>query len=120
MKQNSSTVTSIANSFPQALLSSESGGLLALGTQPSQNLKESGDNSGSSANLHKSTGSSSKNSGDLRQNYTNRTIEAFNQFSQYTKHTPSDKLDLRCEFDLPRFKDLTKLSEPRFNDADDH
>ena len=44
---------------------------------------------------------------DLRSEYTARTIEALNQFSQYTKSTVTDQLDLRCEFDLPRFKDLT-------------
>ena len=43
---------------------------------------------------------------DLRSEYTNRTVEALNQFSQYTKNTVTDSLDLRCEFDLPRFKNL--------------
>ena len=44
---------------------------------------------------------------DLRSEYSARTIEALNQFSKYTRHTATDALDLRCEFDLPRFKNLT-------------
>lgn len=44
---------------------------------------------------------------DLRKDYSSRTIEALNQFSKFTRYTPTEKLDLRCEFDLPRFKNLT-------------
>ena len=40
--------------------------------------------------------------------YSDQTTEALNQFSKYTKDTPTNMLDLRCEFDLPRFVDLTK------------
>jgi hypothetical protein len=44
--------------------------------------------------------------------YSERTVEALNQFSAYTRHTPTNRLDLRCEFDLPRFKDLKKIKKP--------
>lgn len=44
---------------------------------------------------------------DLRGEYSVRTLEALNQFSKYTRYTITDQLDLRCEFDLPRFRDLT-------------
>ena len=54
------------------------------------------------------SGLPSQSSGkDLRSDYSARTVEALNQFSKYTRYTPTDQLDLRCEFDLPRFKDLT-------------
>ena len=43
---------------------------------------------------------------DISEAYNKRTIDALNQFSPYTKHTPSNQLDLRCEFDVPRFKKL--------------
>lgn len=36
-----------------------------------------------------------------------------NQFSFHTKKTPTANLDLRCEFDVPRFVDLTQLGDPR-------
>ena len=45
--------------------------------------------------------------GDIRSEYSFRTVEALNQFSKFTKYTPTDSLDLRVEFDLPRFKNLT-------------
>lgn len=49
---------------------------------------------------------------DLTAYYTERTVDALNQFSAYTRHTPTQKLDLRCEFDLPRFKDLKVMRKP--------
>ena len=42
----------------------------------------------------------------MRNEYSARTIDALNQFSKYTKDTITNKLDLRCEFDLPRIRDL--------------
>ena len=44
---------------------------------------------------------------DLRSDYSARTVDALNQFSKYTRYVPTNALDLRCEFDLPRFKNLT-------------
>jgi hypothetical protein len=32
----------------------------------------------------------------------------------HTKTTPTEGLDLRCEFDVPRFLDLGKLERPPF------
>ena len=54
---------------------------------------------------------------DLRNCYSVRTIEALNQFSKYTRYTPTDALDLRCEFDLPRFKNI-KDKRPLSNHED--
>ena len=55
---------------------------------------------------------------DLRAKYTARTIEALNQFSEFTRHTPTDWLDLRCEFDVARFKKLT--NEKQIDKKQDH
>ena len=46
---------------------------------------------------------------DLRKLYSLETIEALNQFSPYTIHTLTDVLDLRCEYDIPRYFDLTQI-----------
>ena len=35
------------------------------------------------------------------------TVQALNQFSLFTRTTPHHILDLRCEFDVPRFIDLS-------------
>ena len=55
---------------------------------------------------------------DLRNQYCDRTKEAFNQFSKYTRFVKTDQLDLRCEFDLPRRKDLVKMIP--FTSEEDH
>jgi len=55
---------------------------------------------------------------DLRASYTARTVEALNQFSKYTRYTPTEQLDLRCEFDLPRFKNLSDTKP--ISTHDDH
>lgn len=50
---------------------------------------------------------------DLRKLYSFETIEALNQFSPYTVDTLTDVLDLRCEYDIPRYFDLTQIrTEP--------
>ena len=46
---------------------------------------------------------------DLTKLYTEKTVDALNQFSAYTRYTPSNQLDLRCEFDLPRFQNLKNI-----------
>ena len=48
---------------------------------------------------------------DKRQYYSSGTIEALNQFSFHTRTTPTDTLDLRCEYAVPRFLDLNSLSD---------
>lgn len=39
--------------------------------------------------------------------HSEETEQALNQFSLHTKLTPASLLDLRCEYDVPRFCDLT-------------
>lgn len=60
----------------------------------------------------------SQNGKDLRNFYCDRTKEAFDQFSKYTRFVQTDQLDLRCEFDLPRRKDLIKMIP--FTNEEDH
>jgi hypothetical protein len=51
---------------------------------------------------------------DRRPFYSEGTVEALNQFSLHTRFTPTDSLDLRCEFDVPRFADLLATNKPIF------
>jgi hypothetical protein len=58
---------------------------------------------------------------DKRQFYSEASIEAFNQFSFHTRKTPTDVLDLRCEFDVPRFLDLTTIrTKPVFTTREEN
>ena len=41
--------------------------------------------------------------------HSEETVQALNQFSEYSKQTPVLFLDLRCEYDVPRYCDLKQL-----------
>jgi hypothetical protein len=58
---------------------------------------------------------------DKREFYSEASIEAFNQFSLHTRKTPTDLLDLRCEFDVPRFLDLKTINiKPAFTSREEN
>jgi|LakMenE01Jun11ns_1017448.scaffolds.fasta_scaffold9575236_1 hypothetical protein len=46
---------------------------------------------------------------DLRKLYSFKTIEALTLFSPYTIHASTELLDLRCEYDCPRYFDLMQV-----------
>ena len=49
-------------------------------------------------------------------NYSDATVFALDQFSVYSKTTPMMLLDLRCEYDLPRYIDLKEPENTAFNE----
>ena len=83
--------------------------------------KEEGDPGGSkSAARATKTDTEASVPTDLRRQYSVRTIDALNQFSKYTRHVVTDQLDLRCEFDLPRFKELAEHKQVPLSKHEDH
>jgi hypothetical protein len=44
--------------------------------------------------------------------YSPETFDALAKFSPYTPSVPPHLLDLRCEYDVPRYVDILGLSQP--------